>query len=72
MGVLEPAELDGHADFVVSAAFSADRARFVTSSFDDTAKLWDVHLEERSPQEIAELVAKNVNWQFQDGSLFLA
>src|SRR4029079_12212903 len=33
--------LEGHKNFVLSAAFSADRKRIVTASADRTAKVWD-------------------------------
>jgi WD40 repeat protein len=35
--------LGGHTDDVVSAAFSPDGRRILTSSLDYTARLWDAH-----------------------------
>jgi hypothetical protein len=39
----EIASLKGHEAYVSSAAFSPDGARAVTASWDNTARLWDVH-----------------------------
>jgi hypothetical protein len=35
------APLEGHTNWVLSAAFSPDGARIVTASFDNTARIWD-------------------------------
>jgi len=37
--------LTGHADGVWSAAFSPDGKRIVTASWDNTARLWDAHVD---------------------------
>jgi WD40 repeat protein/serine/threonine protein kinase len=37
------AVLSGHADQVISAAYSPDGTRIVTASYDRTARIWDAH-----------------------------
>src|SRR5215831_2935660 len=39
------AVLRGHASTVTSAAFSPDGSRIVTASDDQTARIWDAHLQ---------------------------
>src|SRR5262249_14153268 len=48
----EIAVLRGHADGVVSAAFSSDGARVVTASSDKTALVWDVRVATMSAQDL--------------------
>jgi WD40 repeat protein len=44
----EIAVLRGHDDSVLSAAFSPDGSRIVTASSDETARIWDAHLQTMS------------------------
>ena len=48
--------LEGHQDVVKSAAFNSDGTRVVTTSFDKTAKVWDV----LSGKEFARTPARGV------------
>jgi formylglycine-generating enzyme required for sulfatase activity len=52
-----------------TAAFSADGKKIVTADYDNSAKVWDVHLEMRGPEEIAEIVKRRVPLSFVDGRL---
>ncbi len=75
---------NGHADGVSAVAFSPDGSgvwavafspdgiRVVTGSADKTALVWDVHLETRSPAEIAALVQCKVPWRLVAARLLLA
>ena len=63
------ASLTGYTDSVQAAQFSADGTRVVTVSFDKTAQVWDVHLETRSPAEIAALVRCRAPWRLDEGRL---
>ncbi len=60
-------DLAGHTSSATSAVFSPDGARIVTASEDKTAKVWDVHLETRSPAEIAEILAKRAPVKLENG-----
>ncbi|MDC0677559.1 nSTAND1 domain-containing NTPase [Sorangium atrum] len=51
----ELARLEGHGERISSASFSPDGERVVTAD-DQTARIWDVHLEARPPEEIGRLV----------------
>jgi WD40 repeat protein/serine/threonine protein kinase len=61
--------LDGHKGPVTTAIFSPDGARIVTSSLDNRAKIWDVRLETRSPDEITEIVRRFVPFRLEQGRL---
>jgi WD40 repeat protein len=52
-----------------SATFSHDGARIVMANLDGTVKVIDVHLETRSPKEIAEIVEQRVPIRFEQGRL---
>ena len=45
-----------HRDYVQSAAFSHDGTRIVTASLDNTAKIWDISRESRSPKDLDKMV----------------
>jgi hypothetical protein len=66
------ASLEGHAEEVFSAQFSPDGSRLLTASWGDTAKVWDVSPETRSPVEIAALVRCRVLWRLDEGRLLPA
>ena len=61
--------LEGHKGTVRSIAFSPDGSRIVTASSDGLARVWDVLLETRSPQEILETVNRVVSWRLEGGRL---
>jgi hypothetical protein len=63
------ASLEGHTNSMESAQFSPDGTRVLTASWDGTAKLWDVHLETRSPAEITALVRCRALWRLDEGRL---
>jgi eukaryotic-like serine/threonine-protein kinase len=50
------ARLAGHTQVITALAFSADGTRLVAHSDDKFASLWDVHLEQRTPAQINDLV----------------
>jgi len=47
----------GHTGRVTSLAFSSSGTRLGSSSEDDTARIWDLGLETRSPAEIKRQIA---------------
>lgn len=47
---------EGHAGPILSARFSPDGARVVTRGQDGTVRIWDTRSEQRSPQQIEDLV----------------
>ncbi|KAB8320614.1 hypothetical protein SD81_003290 [Tolypothrix campylonemoides VB511288] len=51
----ERAQLKGHQNYVISAAFSPDGQRIVTASVDSTAKVWGVG-------GLDELLARGCDW----------
>jgi WD40 repeat protein len=54
----ETAVLRGHEHWVMSAAFSPDGRRVVTTSLDKTARLWDV----ANKAELAVLRRQEADW----------
>lgn len=63
------ASLDGHTDAVLDAAFSADGNRVITASADGKIKLWDVQLEDRTPDSIRRIVRSSDPWLLANGVL---
>jgi WD40 repeat protein len=49
----EIAVLRGHEKYVLSAAFSRDGSRIVTGSGDNTARIWDTHLQKMPPKDFS-------------------
>ncbi len=54
---------------VTELAWSADSTRLLAQFADEHAAIWDVHLEQRTPAEIAELTARASGWILADGLL---
>jgi WD40 repeat protein len=50
-------------------AWSADGTRLLAKALGDRATIWDVHLEQRSPAEIAKLAEQASAWRLVDGQL---
>jgi len=65
-------QLHGHRGKVGGLAFTRDGTRLVAHGADDEITVWDVHLEQRSPSEIAAIAAKATPWQVRGGQLVLA
>ena len=63
--------LEGHGERVLVASFRPDGDRVVTAGFDRTARVWDVHLETRKPDEITAIVNARVPWRIVEGRLVL-
>lgn len=61
--------LRGHRQQVVGLGFSADGQQLSSHSKDGTVVIWDIHLESRSIEQIAELAEMHAPWQLRDGQL---
>ena len=60
-----------HGARIITASLSSDGSRLVTASHDRTARILNVALETRSPQEIDDLVRLVSPWEFVAGRLVL-
>ena len=58
------AVLTGHVDIIWSATYSPDGRRIVTASEDNTARVWDVSPEARSPDQLAAFIRCYLPVQF--------
>jgi WD40 repeat protein/serine/threonine protein kinase len=66
------AALEGHTAQLYAAEWSPDGARALTAGQDGRTIIWDVHLETRTPREIADLVRRRVPWRLDGGRLVRA
>ena len=57
---------------VYTAEFSPDGVHLFTTGLKEYAVIWDIHLDSRSPDEIATLVAARSPWRLRDGRLELS
>lgn len=61
--------LSGHTGNVLVAAFTSEGGRIVSSGEDSTVKIWDSHLETRSPKEVSKLVESQIPLRLDQGRL---
>jgi WD40 repeat protein len=64
-------QIHGHRRTITALAFTPDGTRLVAQGAEDEVTIWDVHLEQRSPAEIAKIAAKATPWQVVGGQLVL-
>ncbi len=62
--------LEGHSGQISSARFDAAGTRIISGSLDGTARIWQITLENRAPEDIAGVVSSSSPWILADGALY--